>query len=385
MKATQIASILNTQIVQNALGQTVTIAEDLSNIVEVAKAISSLSGDSAKNFQKTLFIELHNYFIVRELDRKDYGILKTAIEYCGGIQRIMDMGSFTAQDSHILNLVNGTSYLDGKYYGSTPSAVVVEDTKLFKVVHSVAPDNFNEYFASAEKAISYFSMVEVKAKNTITNELNELEKRVLTTLAYKAYKANRKVMLVTAFNAETNGKDPGEEGFLEWEDIKADRELYAYFNDWVKQTIDTIESAMTDKNTRYNDGTVENFAPEAKLTCTLIQKFASAIKFLSDPVDRNIPGMPVYKNISCWQNPGDTILPTLANASTIKVVDGESTDEVDGVVGIIFDQDAAGINIAFDKITVEEVGAEGFRNLHNHMAINSYVDTRLGSVVLVLE
>ena len=76
-----IASILNTQIIQNMLGQTVTVAEDLGNIVEFGTAVSALTADQMKDFAKKLIVGVHNYVIIREYEGKEFGFLRTATEY----------------------------------------------------------------------------------------------------------------------------------------------------------------------------------------------------------------------------------------------------------------------------------------------------------------
>lgn len=386
MKQIQIAEVINTQLVMNALGLEEPIAEDLSNIVEVMKKIQSASADDAKNMQKTLFIAFNNYFLSRELGRRDLGIYKETIAYLGGIQRIMNAGLLSAQDSHILNLVNGESYLDGKYYGNPTDARIATETKTFKVVVSNAPDTFAENFASAEKAVSYWSMVQVNATNTITKQLNELEKRLVTMLAYKCVKAGRKIPVVTAFNAENFSLGPEDEGFVDYDAIKKDRKLRAYFNDWLKEVGVRVKDAMGELNAKYNDGTVQSWTPEGKLNIVMLSIIGANMKYLSDPVDINAPDGLSYKTISCWQTPGADILPGIAEAATIKIKTGENTsDTVNNVIGVIFDSDAASMNTALDKVTIEEVGAEGFRNFHHHFALNYYIDERLGAVALVLE
>jgi hypothetical protein len=57
MKLTQIATLLNNTLVPNYLGKDVTIAEDLSNVVELGTAIADLDGKRSKTLQATLLSE----------------------------------------------------------------------------------------------------------------------------------------------------------------------------------------------------------------------------------------------------------------------------------------------------------------------------------------
>ena len=386
MKHSQIANILNTQVVQNALGQEVTVAEDLSNIVEVGTLVSAMTSDTLKNFQKTLVVGVQNEVINRMIEEKTFGILKDSEMYGAGKQRIMNSGRLTAQDSHLLNLVDGQNYLDGKFYGPKTSAKIYEETKAFKVAHSVSEDNFAMYFMDAAGVSAYFALIEANVQNTIRSEINELEKRVLAKLAYDAVKDGRVVHSVTEFNSEVLGATTGQEGYKTYDDIKKDRQLRAYFSDYIKEITHLIPSAMTDVNEKYNDGTVETFAPASDINIVLLSKIAADVKFMADPVDYSIPAFNDYREINAWQNPGNKLLPDLTSASSIKVVtDGAESDTVTNVVGLIFDKYAAGITMKRSKTTVEEVGAEGFRTIFNHIAANFYEDTRLGAVAIALD
>ena len=114
----QIATVLNNSVMKNYLGEETTIAEDLSNIADAGKAISTMTSDDLKTFQKQLVVGVRNEVLSRIYEVSDYGIIKNTVEYGGALQRITASGNYATQDSHILNLVNGESYLDGKYYGT---------------------------------------------------------------------------------------------------------------------------------------------------------------------------------------------------------------------------------------------------------------------------
>ena len=380
-----IASILNTQIIQNMLGQSVTVAEDLNNIVEFGTAVSALTADQMKDFAKKLIVGVHNYVLVREYEGKEFGFLRTATEYAGAIQRLMASGLYTAQDSHILNLVNGTSYLDGKYYGAPIDSKVYEQTKAFKVVHSIAEDDFKAKFMDANEVSAFISLIATTERNTVRIELAQLEKRILTALAYQTYKDARKVNLVTKFNADLLGKASGADGYKTYADINADRHLKAYFDDFCKQCIERVRDGMTDPNEKYNDGSVITFTPSSMVRTVLISEFATAVKYLSDPVDINAPSMGEYKAITAWQNNGSEMLPGLSTTASITVVNGESSDTVTNIVGMVYDSECGGIDVRLDKVTVEPVGSEGFINYHHHLANNFYTDSRLGAVVFTLD
>lgn len=386
MNYKNIASILNSQIVQNALGVSVTIGEDLSNIVDLGTLVANMTADAVKDFQKVLVVGVHNYVIEREYNAGNFALIKDAVQYAGGLQRIMATGLFTAKDSHLLNLVNGQSYLDGKFYGMDISAKVYTDTKAFKVVHSVSEDDFRMMFMNASELLKFMGLIAVTEANTIRIELAQLEKRVLNMVAVEAYKDNRKVNLVTEFNAKLGLSG---ESFVNYADICADRKLLSYFNDFTKECINRVKAGMKEPNKKYNDGTVVTFVPDSDIHTVLISEFAQDIKYLGNPVTLNTAPTPEYREVTAWQNITGDMLPDMTKASAIKMVTG-GTEETptyttyQNIVGLVYDVECAGITVKANKVTVEEVGSEGFRNLHHHLANEYYVDTRLGAVVFCL-
>lgn len=381
MNYKNISTILNNAILKNGIGENVTIAEDLSNIVELGKSITNLSADDLKSFNKELIAGVHNYVINRMYEKKNFRILKDSVRFGGAIQRLTASGRLSVQDSHLLNLVNGTSYLDGKYYGSNIDARVYVDTKAFKVVHSISEDDFTQKFTNAEDVALYIGMIEVNEENTITFALEELEKRILVKLAQDSYNNGRKVELLTEFNTKT-GKT------YTLSDIAEDRLLMSYFSDFCKEIIARIKSGMKQYNRKYNDGTVETFSRDEDINTILISEFANDIKYLGNPVTFNTPSTPNYEEIVAWQNNSDDMLPDYTYTTSITVPGATSSDNdvtITNIVGMIYDVESAGITVKRDKVTVEPVGAEGFNNFHHHLANNYFCDSRFGAVVLTLD
>lgn len=391
MNYSNIATILNSEIVSNSLGNAVTVAEDLTNIVEFGTLISNLTADQLKTFQKNLVCGVYNYVLARELELGSFELLRDAVEYGGGLQRIMAEGMFSAQDSHLLNLVNGQNYLDGKFYGFPLSAKVYESTKAFKVVHSISDDTFSQYFMNAEDLFKFMGLLEVTERNTIKFELYQLEKRIIVMLAASAVGNNRYVPLVTTFNQKILGiASSSDPNWKTLSDLLADRTLCSYFYSFVKSVVMRLKDAMKEVNTRYNDTTVETFSNDEDIKMVGISSFFNSEKFLAAPIEFNPASWNIdIKTIVAWQNPGTDMLPDDTTCETIEIVDNSttppSTVTIQNVVGVLYDKFGAGVTIRRDKTTIEEIGSEGFRNIHHHLAMSWYCDERLSSVALTLD
>lgn len=388
MNYSNIATILNTVVMPNAEGVAVTVAENLSNIVEYGTAVASLTVDQLKDMNKKLVVGVSNWVLARLVEENHFKLLRDTVAFGGGIQRIMASENFTAQESHLLNLsASDGSYHDGKYYGLSLSSRVYTETKTFKIVHSVAEEFERTMFMNAEDVAKWFGLVEVTERNSIINKINALEKRVIMAVIKNAYTDGRKVQLITGFNTMCGYTGESAKTLA---DIKADRDLWAYFSSYCKECVARVIDYVKEPSKKYNDGTVLTFSSTDKINVILNSQFANDIKYLANPIEFSPNQLVDYDTVTAWQNIGTDILPDYSVTTEIKLTDGAETPTVttiSNVVGVVYDVEGAGITFDTNgtRITVEDVGAEGFRNIHHHVAQKYYVDNRLPAVVFTLD
>ena len=374
MNNKQLASFLNGAIKENMLGEsTAPVAEDMSNYVEVGKSLSQLSVADAEDFKQRLAVQIRNYVIERTLERKDFGMFKDSAEYAGALQRIVSAGIISTQDSHLLNLVNGTDYMDGKYYGSTIDSKIYTDIDSFKVPYSISDDDWRLAFSSASEMRRVMSLIYNAEYNTITAYINALTKRIYIALIENCSKNGRKIGLLTKFN-ELQGTT------YTMAQIYADRKLYAYFADFVKGVAAKLQVYVQEMNERYNDGTVTTWTPKEDIEIVGVTDFVNDMKFIGQPVDFNSPDFSI-REISAWQTTTEAMLPTLSNVTHLELTGGN----IDNVVMLVYDRMACGIENVADKVTSQYVGSEGFTTYFHHMANRYFYDTRFGSIILTLD
>ena len=384
----QIATTLNTVIMKNEIvgsGWTQQIAEDLSNIVEFGKSLTNVTKENLLNFKQNLVAQISNDYVIRELEKKFFGLSKSRSDFRVALQRIMSAGLIEATESHMNNLSwsNGKDWHDGKYYGADLDSTIYTDTLNFKIPYSLSENEWKEAFESAEQLTMLFSLIATNVESSITSKMNTLSKRLLVAIIDNCEKATtpRIVKLVTEFNNIYNaGGEP-----LTFDTIVKDRNLHAKFNAFVKATINELRGYTSEPNYIYNDGSVVTWTPKEKIKCVLLNKFTSDIEYITDPIDYHEKDMPVsYETINGWQTTGKDIFKTYEDVATI-LIDGTPSDTTyNNVVGVIFDVDGAGMEIIQNKVTKEYVGSEDFTNYFHHMSIRNFVDTRLSSIVLEL-
>ena len=374
MNNKQLASFLNGAIKENMLGEsTAPVSEDMSNYVEFGKSLSQLSVADLEDFKQRLAVQIRNYVIERTLERKDFGMFKDSAEYAGALQRIVSAGIISTQDSHLLNLVNGTDYMDGKYYGSTIDSKIYTDIDSFKVPYSISDDDWRLAFSSATEMRRVMSLIYNAEYNTITAYINALTKRIYIALIENCNKNGRKIGLLTKFN-ELQGTS------YTMAQIYADRKLYAYFADFVKGVVSKLQVYVQEMNERYNDGTVTTWTPKEDIEIVGVTDFVNDMKFIGQPVDFNAPDFAI-REISAWQTTTNAMLPTLSNVTHLELTGGN----IDNVVMLVYDRMACGIENVADKVTSQYVGSEGFTTYFHHMANRYFYDTRFGSIILTLD
>ena len=379
MKLTQIATLLNETLVPNYLGQETTIAEDLSNIVELGTAIADLSGDECLNFAKDFVVGVaRNYMDKRKYKTETYGLMNDAREYGGVIQRVKAR-LFDAEDSPIWSLQNGTDYMDGTYRGVDFDAKIYSKDSVFMIANSIPTEMYKQFFTSADGVRSFVAMIESTVDNSLSTQLNALARTTLAQLIATSA-TTRTVSLLSMYN-DLMGLSGGDA-------LTADKALYnASFLRWSAEQIVRLRDLTQDMNEKYNDGTIQTFTPASDLRVTLLSQFARAIEFNmeADTFHNDLVSVGEYNKINFWQNASDDILPDLGVTAEIKTKVGENDPvTVSDVVGVIYDRYTAGMTARLDKITADYIPKGDFTNYFHHVANSRFVDTRNTALVLRL-
>jgi len=379
MKLTQIATLLNETLVPNYLGQETTIAEDLSNVVELGTAIADLSGDECLNFAKDFVVGVaRNYMDTRKYKSETYGLMNDAREYGGVIQRVKAR-LFDAEDSPIWSLQNGTDYMDGVYRGADFDAKIYSKDTVFMIPNSIPTEMYKQFFTSADGVRSFVAMIESTVDNSLATQLNSLARATLQQLIATSA-GSRSVSLLSMFNDQM--------GLTGGDALTADKALYnAPFLRWSAEQIMRLRDLTQEMNEKYNDGTIQTFTPAEDLRVTLLSQFARAIEFNmeADTFHNDLVSVGEYNKINFWQNASSDLLPNLGKTAEVvtKIGDAEPVT-VSNVVGLIYDRYSAGMCARLDKITADYIPKGDFTNYFHHVANSRFVDTRNTALVLRL-
>lgn len=379
MKVTQIATLLNETLVPNYLGTETTIAEDLSNVVELGTAIADLTGDEVKNFAGDFIVGVaRNVMDTRNYRSETYGLMNDAREYGGVIQRVKAK-LLGASDSPIWTLENGQDYFDGKFYGIETDVKIYSKDTAFQVKNSIPTEQYKQYFTSADGVREFVAMIESTVNNTITTELNALAKTTLQELI-ATVSSDRTISLLSIYNdlAGLSGGDA----------LTPGQALHnAPFLRWCAEQIVRLRDLTQDYNEKYNDGSVPTFTPSEDLRVILLSEFARAIEFNmeADTFHRDLVSVGEYNTINFWQNQSTDLLPTLGKTAEVITKVGENEPvTVSNTVGIITDRYTAGLTARLDKITAQYIANGDYTTYFHHIANSRFIDTRNTAIILRL-
>lgn len=372
MNLKQISTIINEQIVPNTMGKEATIAEDLSNIVDLGKSIADLTADDVKNIAKNFVVGVaKTYWDTRRKKSGDLGIFYDSQTYGGIIQRVKAK-LLDTEDSPIWTLENGTDYFDGVYRGIETDNKIFSQDGVWKIVNSIPVEKFKQYFTSAEGVGQLVALIEATIENTIDRNIHALAKRVICQLAV----GGNKIHLLTQYKTESGKTLTAQQALIDKD-----------FQLWLATTILRLRDLITEWNTKYNDGTIETFTPEEDTRVILLSEIDKKMQVFmtSDVYHNELVKIGEYNTVNFWQNQGTDLLPTLGVTSEIKVKNGEETTTVSNCIGVLFDKWSCGITARLDKVTAQYIANGDYTNYFHHIINRRFVDSRNSAITLLLD
>lgn len=337
MEVTQIATILS-EISQEMIGESAVVNEDLSNIVDIGRAFTDvLTADGGvDNYVKKIMDKVGRAI---NADRKYTGgapdIIRDSWEYGSVLEKIrVDLPKAT--ENATWGLTADEKYDDFAVF--TPPNVstkywnkrVTYETKVsygYKQVMSAftSPATMNAFFANIENRI----------QSAMTFYNNSLAQRTVNNLiAQKINSKNNVVNLLTDYNTAygttlTAAKALTDKNFLRY----------------AATQIQLYRDYITRMSMLYNDTSYVTFTPYEYQHLTLLSQFDKAMitNMQADTFHDDLVKVGKYDTVPWWQGSGTGDSVEFAEASKIDVtIEGSETAiSQTGVVGVLFDRDAA--------------------------------------------
>lgn len=346
----QIATILNS-INQEMFGEIAVVDENLTNIVDVGKAVDSQLTAFDKYIGALIDRIGRVMYVDRTYNSTAPSIMKDSWEY-GSILMKVRATLPDAKDNLTWPVAPNTNLgdLDGNsidpFVISTPDAKAKLYNKrtTFEVPITFADYQLREAFTSPEEMSRFFAMIENRIRMKITLCTDALIMRTINNLILQKVNSGRNVVnLLTEYNTAfstaltptTAMKDPD-------------------FLKFAAKTIMMYKEYLKSASTLYNEGGYVTFTPADKLKAIFLSEFAKDMEvyLYGDTYHNEFVKLEGYEEVPYWQGSGTA--GDFASRSTIRGIaetlnsDGtagtgtnaEATTQA-GVVAVLFDDEAA--------------------------------------------
>jgi len=371
MEIKQLYELVNTTT-KEALGESIVVNEDLSNVVDIGKAI--FNANSMDKYVKSLVDHIGKMIFVNRVYRGSApSVMMDGWEYGSVLQKV-STGLPEATVNETWELESGQSYDQNIFYA--PKGVTVKFYNkyiTFEVNMSFTEKQLWTAFSNREQLNGFVSMLYTSVENSMTVKLDELIRRTINNMI-----------------AETINADYGVDGLNTKSGSKAINLLYLYNNTvnagatpltkaqaiynpefirFASYMIKLTHDRMQTMSTVFNVGGQPRFTPADLSHIVLLSEFASgADAYLqSDTFHNELTKLPNAERVVYWQGSGTDF--AFDEVSKINVTTENATVFTDGIIGVMFDRWALGVSNIDRRVTSNyNARAEFFTNYYKYEA-----------------
>ncbi len=383
MQVEQIYNLINT-ITEENLGDSIVVAEDLSNIVDIGEQIENVMGFD--NYVRSLIDHVGRMvFVDRVYGGRAPSVLVDGWEY-GSILEKISVALPEAQENEVWELQDGQSYDPNVFKKPNVTAKFFNDRITFDIQLSITTKQVKSSFDNVTQLNAFVSMLYTSVNNSATVKTDALIMRAINNMigetlysefpsgTYTGVSGVKAVNLLKLYNDTLpSGETPlTKDDFMHSPDAIR-HSIYVF-----KNYIDRIKVMST----LFNMGGMERFTPDDRLHVVMLSEFAnSADVFLqSDTFNEQYTALPRAERTVYWQGSG--IDYDFDSTSAIKIqTSGGHTIDASGIIAVMFDRDALGVaNI--DRYVTSQYNAKGdFTNNFYHYTQGMWNDGNENFVV----
>lgn len=345
MLVTQVYEILNT-ITTEILGDSVVVAEDLSNVVDVGKAFENLE-NGLDNYVRKLQDHIGRMvFVNRVYGGRAPRVLMDGWEY-GSIMEKVRAALPEATENESWELENGTSYDPNIFTAPEISVKFFNKRVTFEIPISITERQVKSSFSNATQLNAFYSMIQTAIENSMTVKLDSLIMRTINaaiaetvyseypTADYDDTSGVRAINLLYLYNQTIPEADA-----LTASEAIYDPEFIRFATYQIALMSDRLEVIST----LFNTGGTEKFTPKDRQHIVLLSEFkrAADVFLQSDTFNDEFTRLPDAESVTYWQGSGTDYGFDSTSNINVKTPSGHDVD-IDGVLGVIFDRDTLGV------------------------------------------
>lgn len=369
MEIKQIATMINS-ITNEVIGESAIVNEDLGNIVDVGTAVAN--ANAYDTFTQKLVNRIgKTIFSARKYVGRVPSLVRDKWEFGSMLQKITGAGLIEAQQNDTWNLTDGTSYDPNKFTKPALNAKFYNKKVTFELPQSIAIKQVKQSLSSAEELNGLLDMLYNEIEKSLTVKVDSLCMRCINNLIANTIKSGgtNAIKLLTMYNNRFSTTLTADKAITDPDFIR-----YAAY------IMRLYATRMRVINTHFNTEGLPRFTPGDSLNVLLLEDFASAadIYLYSNTFHDDFVKLPTAETVPYWQGTGTSY--DFTNISSIDVkVSGQTAPEeastYTGIIGIMYDKDAAGVCLEDSYVTSQVNNkAEFVNNWHKYEAeyINDY-------------
>lgn len=343
MEVKQIYAIMNS-ITNEMLGDSVVVAEDLSNIVELGQQFEDVVG--LDNYVRKLPDHIGRVvFVDRKYEGRAPQILMDGWEY-GSIMEKIATRIPEAVENEDWSLQDNVSYDPNVFHAPDVYGEFWNKRVTFEIDMSITRKQVKSSFDSVTQLNSFLSMILNAIETSLTVKLDALIMRTINNMIGETF-----------YNEFPSGTYTGTSG------VKAVNLLYLYNQQFGKNI--TAAAAITDPDfikfaaytmanymdrikvlsNLFNIGGESRFTPASKLHVAMLSEFKNAanVYLQSDTFHNDYTALPNSDSVAFWQGSGTGYAFSSTSEVKIKTASGHDIDAT-GVLAVMFDRDALGVS-----------------------------------------
>ena len=393
MKITQLAELLNgtlstTGIIDQVTGEAAVATEDLSNVIDIGKLVLDYTGASNANFDsfmRNLIDQVGKVmFVNRTYTSQAPNIMKDGWEYGSILEKVRcevpDARDNATWDLFNYPVENGAAYPD-PFELSKPSATAkfFNSKATYEVPITLTDVQLREAFQSASQFGSFISMIEnrIAMKMTLCND-GLIMATIANLIGQKVAAEHNVINLLELYNAIAANTTTAAKAL-------SDKEFLRF----ASKTIAMYKKYLAGASTKYNEGGYLTFTPADKLRFIANTEFSKALDayLYSDTYHNEFVNLPGYEEVAYWQGQGEADGDGDRLKIDVKVdVSGVATSvEQDGIVAVMFDDEAAAVCNTNYRVTSQYNGRGEYTNYFYKWDAMYMNDVLENCVVFIIE
>lgn len=372
MLVTQLHTLINS-VSKEVLGTTAVVQEDLSNVVDLGKAI--FDATSVDNYVKKLVDHIGKVVFVNRLYAGGVpSVMMDSWEYGSVLQKVSsDMPVATANESW--DLTDGTDYSPDVFYKPSVSAKFYNSKVTFEIPLSFTEMQVKSSFSSAAQLNGFISMLVTGVENAMTVKLDALIMRTINNMVGETLYAELEtagvidptISTVKAVNLLKLYNDTQATLAVPPAPLTAANALSS--DDFIRfatYTIGLYQDRMSKVSTLFNVGGKERFTPKDMQHVVLLSDFSKASEtyLLSGAFNQERVTLPKHESVPFWQGSGTGYSFADVSSIDVKTSSGKVVDFT-GIIGVIFDRGALGVSNLNRRVTTNyNAKAEFYTNFY---------------------